>query len=61
MTDVINNKIFFSNLKILYWKYLREHVFLHGHDGYEKIRYINEILIGRDYGPLTGKNFNKEI
>ena len=40
MTDVINNRIIFSNLRILCRKYLREHVFLHGHGHYEKIRSI---------------------
>ena len=38
MTDVINKRIIFSNLRILCRKYLREHVFLNGHGDYEKIR-----------------------
>ena len=30
--------IFFSYLRILSWKHLQEHVLLHGHGDYEKIR-----------------------
>ena len=61
MTDVINNKIFVSNLRILYRKYLQKYVFLYGHGNYEKIRKTCDIIICRDYGPLKENNSNKEI
>ena len=59
MTDKINNRIFTLNLRIFYWKYLQEHVFLHGHGDYEKIRWKYDILRGHDYGPLTENNSNE--
>ena len=34
----IDSRIYVSNLRFLYWKIVKRHVFLHGHGDYEKIR-----------------------
>ena len=52
ITDVINNKIFVSILRISYWKYVQECVFLHGYSDYEKITEMYGIMIQRDFEPF---------
>ena len=40
---------------------LEEYVFLHGHKGYENVKQMCDIMIGRDYETLKENNSNAEI